>query len=1201
MPINDITRQWDGFNGLPKGMDSSKEPNLIDPLSYAFGVNLVARGGHVKTRPGFVQLPLESDPADPDALAAFQNGYFQGAALFTQPINRDQATDLSEGGRGKTYIIAAAGGWIFRIDTQTNRIIRLNGSPGILMVPKTITSLTSASTTVTVTTQLPHNLFPGDKISVTGCTPAAFNRANATVISVPSVNTFTYTASSAPNPSTATVVGSYSIDSNSIGYVKLPEFMDTTYYTLGITGAAKVSSGTGVTGSSAVLLEDPHPRGITVGKTGFGFEGTVTASGGDVSYITVTQPGNGFSKFTTCQAKGTTNATLLLRFARDANTGSSRPWPDQNHETNRHYFCQAEKFLIIQDGVNAPFIFDGEFIRRAYTSSNSALSIGQGSGTVQSILVTHRGSGFSAVPTVAFSGGGGAGAAATAVVNASTLQVDSITITNAGSGYTSQPTITIGGGGGTGARAYAVLESPPEIPIGTIMAYGQGRLFVSNPNRFEVQALDLIGSHVGRETGTNSSNQKVYPLEDPRLSVLFNTENSYLSEGGSFLMPGFMGKITGMEFVPVQDTATGQGQLYVFCEFGAATFNVGVPRAAWSTTERFQSVLYQGIGAVGPDAFSQVNGDLLFRATDGLRSYRNATAQFDSFGNTALSAEMNRILDGDELHLLHNVSLAYTDRGRVLMTCLPEEKPLTSTNSVPRLVYRALVSLDFNTMSGSLGKSSAAYDGIWTGLDFVQLLSGEFGRRDQAYIIAYSCGLLSCWKIDPTATEDKPVAGSDVTIAAATLAATRSSAGFDAGATSFVQVNLNTLAPLKLDSFKIDFSSINGSSGSGWASTTSGTQGVTLSYVISSVEINNASVFSDAAVSPLVRSRTVLFSTSASGTSNLSVDLGPLSSKDYLYLKVDPVGTLPAGHTTGFVSYLRGETTGSVPIRSELETSSFMFKNMFELKRLLRGDFWFSDLRDQTEFEVYYRPDQYPTWIFWDNFYLLPQTSIAVRGLNKEKIIKPAISTALAQEDYVFDLNQYSSRLTRGMGMRLDFVSGSSAPGTGSAPYQIVMTYRFSDLSPAQKNALTSGSEGYTSFYGEFRSVNIPIPTDRTASRFINLKKETGRYFYYTFTYPSVLAPYNLTITPYGIEQPDTTPDEVLSTGFLGQLANLKPQFAPQIRLMNPQEQEDPNTGRLFVHGYEFQTKLIWTGNATVQKHYLHAVSLVEQVGGNQL
>lgn len=1200
MAINDITRQVDGFNGLPKGMDSSKEPNLIDPQSYAFGINLVARGGHVKTRPGFVQLDLESDPADPDALVQFQNGDFQGAVLFTQPINRDEATDLSEGGKGKTYIIAVASGWIFRIDPQTRKIIRLNGNPGILLSPRNIVSLTASGTTVTVTTTLPHNLFPGDKISVSGCTPAAFNQANATVLTSPSAKIFTYTASSTPSPTTATVVGSYSIDSNSIGYVKLPEFMDTTYYTLGITGAAKVSSGSGITGSSKVLLQDPHPYGITLGKTGSGFEGSVTASGGDVSYITVTQPGDGFSKFTTCQVSGSSNATLLLRFARDAATGTSRPWPDQNHETNRHYFCQAEKFLVIQDGVNAPFIFDGEFLRRSYTSQHPAISIGQGEGKLQSVLVTHRGSGFVSAPTVTFSGGGGSGAAATANVNASTLQVDSITITNVGSGYTSQPTVTIGGGGGSGAKGYALLSRPSEIPIGAIMAYGQGRLFVANANRFEIQALDLIGSHINKEAGTDGSNNKVYPLLDPRSSVLFNTEDTYLSEGGSFLMPGFMGKITGMEFVPVQDTATGQGQLYVFCEFGAASFNVGVPRINWNTTERFQSVLYQGIGAVGPDAFVQVNGDLLFRATDGLRSYRNATAQFDSYGNTAMSAEMNRVLDNDELYLLHNVSMAYTDRGRVLMTCLPEEKQPDTINDKSRLSYKALVSLDFNTLSGSLGKSSAAYDGIWTGLDFVQLLSGEFGRRDKTFILAYSCGVLSCWLIDPTATEDKPVAGANVTIAAATMAATRSGATYQGDPTSFKQVNLTTLAPLKLDSYKLDLTAINEASGAGWVTTTTGTQGITISYVTSNVDINSVSVFSDPAVSPLVRSKTLLFSTTASSTATLSVDLGPILSKDYLYLKFDPVGTLPSNHETACTAYLRGVTTGNVPIRSELETSSFMFKDMFELKRLLRGDFWFSNLLEQSDFEVYYRPDQYPAWIFWDSFYLLPQTTIAVRPLNKEQVVKANISTALAQEDYVFNLEQYSARLTRGMGMRLDFTSGSAAPGTGSAPYQITMTYAYSDTTPTQKNALVSGTPEHTAFYSGFRTVNIPIPTDRTASRFINLKRGTGKFFYYTFTYPSVLAPYSVTLTPYGIEQADTTPDEVLSSGFLTELANLKPQFAPQIRLMNPQEQEDPNTGRLFVHGYEFQTKLIWTGNATIQKHYLHATTLVEAVGGNQ-
>jgi hypothetical protein len=1200
MAINDITRQVDGFNGLPKGMDSSKEPNLIDPQSYAFGINIVARGGHVKTRPGFVQLDLESDPNDPDALVQFQNGDFQGAVLFTQPINRDQATDLSEGGKGKTYIIAVSGGWIFRIDPQTKKIIRINGSSGILLSPKTIVSLTASSTTVTTTTELPHNLFPGDKISISGCTPSAFNRSNATVLSVSSAKSFTYTASSTPSPTTATVVGSYSVDSNSIGYVKLPEFMDTTYYTLGITGAAKVSSGSGITNSSKVLLFDPHPYGITLGKTGFGFEGSATASGGDVSYITVTQPGDGFSKYTSCQVTGTTNATLLLRFARDASTGTSRPWPDQNHQTNRHYFSQAEKYLIIQDGVNPPFIFDGEFIRRSYTTQNPAISIGQGNGSLQSILVTHRGSGFISTPTVAISGGGGTGATAVANINASTLQVDSITITNAGSGYTSQPNITIGGGGGTGAKGYAILSRPSEVPIGTIMAYGQGRLFVANPNRFEILAMDLIGSHINKVAGTDGNNNTVYPLLDPRSSVLFNTEDTYLSEGGSFLMPGFMGKITGMEFVPVQDTATGQGQLYVFCEFGAASFNVGVPRINWNTTERFQSVLYQGIGAVGPDAFAQVNGDLLFRATDGLRSYRNATAQFGSWGNTAISAEMNRVLENDELYLLHNVSMAYTDRGRVLMTCLPEEKQPDTINDKARLSYKALVSLDFNTLSGSLGKSSAAYDGIWTGLDFVQLLSGEFGRRDKTYILAYSCGLLSCWLIDPTATEDKPIAGSNITIASATLAATRSSSTFQGSSTVFRQVNLTTLSPLKLDSYKIDLTAINESSLSGWVTTTTGTQGIIVSYATSPIDINDPTIFSQPAVSALLRSKTLLFSKNAGETASTSVDLGPILSKDFLYIKIDPIGTLPFNHETSCTAYLRGVTTGDVPIRSELETSSFMFKNMFELKRLLRGDFWFSNLLNQTDFEVYYRPDQYPAWIFWDSFYLLPQTTIAVRPLNKEQIIKTNVSTAIAEEKYVFNLNQYSSRLTRGMGMRLDFTTRLSAPGTGSAPFQITMSYTYSDLSPEQRDALVLGTTAYADFYSSFRNVNIPIPTDRTASRFINLKRGIGAYLYYNFTYPTVLAPYDVTITPYGIEQADTTPDEVLNYGFLTELSNLKPQFAPQIRLMNPQEQEDPNTNRLFVHGYEFQTKLIWTGNATIQKHYIHATTLVEAVGGNQ-
>lgn len=69
-------------------------------------------------------------------------------------------------------------------------------------------------------------------------------------------------------------------------------------------------------------------------------------------------------------------------------------------------------------------------------------------GTAQilnSVVVTNPGSGYTSVPTVSFSGGGGTGAAATAVIQNGA--VIAINITNPGSGYTSAPSVSLSGGG----------------------------------------------------------------------------------------------------------------------------------------------------------------------------------------------------------------------------------------------------------------------------------------------------------------------------------------------------------------------------------------------------------------------------------------------------------------------------------------------------------------------------------------------------------------------------------------------------------------------------------------------------------------------------------------------------------------------------------------------------------------------------------
>ena len=75
---------------------------------------------------------------------------------------------------------------------------------------------------------------------------------------------------------------------------------------------------------------------------------------------------------------------------------------------------------------------------------------------VRSVQVGSGGASYTSAPSVAFSGGGGSSAAATATINADG-EVNGIAVTNNGTGYTGTPTVAISGGGGSGATATASM------------------------------------------------------------------------------------------------------------------------------------------------------------------------------------------------------------------------------------------------------------------------------------------------------------------------------------------------------------------------------------------------------------------------------------------------------------------------------------------------------------------------------------------------------------------------------------------------------------------------------------------------------------------------------------------------------------------------------------------------------------------------
>lgn len=110
---------------------------------------------------------------------------------------------------------------------------------------------------------------------------------------------------------------------------------------------------------------------------------------------------------------------------------------------------------------------------------------------VMKVTVTNPGSGYASPPAVVFSGGGGTGAAGTAVLSGNT--VASVTMTNCGSNYSSAPTVQFTGGGGANAAGTAKLGSPADTSAGTAIMFA-GRIAECDFGRNGVKAK--INSHL---------------------------------------------------------------------------------------------------------------------------------------------------------------------------------------------------------------------------------------------------------------------------------------------------------------------------------------------------------------------------------------------------------------------------------------------------------------------------------------------------------------------------------------------------------------------------------------------------------------------------------------------------------------------------------------------------------------------------------
>lgn len=261
-----------------------------------------------------------------------------------------------------------------------------------------------------------------------------------------------------------------------------------------------------------------------------------------------------------------------------------------------------------------------------FVTGSGALALASisGTGQVDRINVSSGGSGYTSVPKVTISGGGGAGALATAII--ANGVVTGITINNGGSGYTSNPTVSINGG--SGAAVNAVIGGGGSVAGIQVVNSGNGYLTVpavtisapSLPNGVVATAVAQIQN--GNITAINVTSAGSGYTSAPTITIAAPVSGTVGSAVALF---------------------SGQSVLSTSIIGGGSGYT-GNPSVVFSAPDLATGIRAQGIASIDPTS-GQVIGFTITSGGSGYTSNPTVTLSSGS-GAVATASFSGRILTG---------------------------------------------------------------------------------------------------------------------------------------------------------------------------------------------------------------------------------------------------------------------------------------------------------------------------------------------------------------------------------------------------------------------------------------------------------------------------------------------------------------------------------------------------------------------------
>ena len=263
--------------------------------------------------------------------------------------------------------------------------------------------------------------------------------------------------------------------------------------------------------------------------------------------------------------------------------------------------------------------------------------------------------------------------------------------------------------------ANSYFENLPELPPARMGTYGRGRVWQAGIDGQTFIAGDIVGGSSGS------------PAYSGRDAVLKVTENTFLVGGGAFRVPGAGEVITALAFSAILDASLGQGPLQVFTNKNIFSCNTPTDRTTWQNlTNPILTEPLKGAGAASHYGVTNINADIIFRSPDGqIRSEILSSLDFNRWGNTPISFEVSRILAGENLDFMNFCSVMEFDN-RLLMS----SNPVQGSSGV---YWAGLAVMNFDPVSKLQQKEQSIWEGLWTGLNILQLV--RFQNTDRAFAL----------------------------------------------------------------------------------------------------------------------------------------------------------------------------------------------------------------------------------------------------------------------------------------------------------------------------------------------------------------------------------------------------------------------------------------------------------------------------------